>query len=109
MGKRIPLWKVVLAAAAAAVAGFLLGSAGDREDEEIGQPRTGVVTIVDLSEGGSVCIAEPDGDDNECYHSPGRGLRVGDEVSYVVENVFRAAPNGVRYSRPVLVIADVIE
>lgn len=100
---KIPLWAGVVATLAAVVAGFIIGRPDPETDRP--QPRTGVVTVVDLNEGGSVCISKPDGADNECYLAPGRGLRVGDKVRFVTEKVAADPSNSAAGNRSVLVYA----
>lgn len=102
----IPVWLGTGACLLAALAGFLIGNSSEPNDPTIdpGQRHTGVVTVVDLSEGGSVCLARPNGEDNECYRSPGLGLQVGDQVRYSLQDVSLGDGKG---TQQVLVYAEV--
>lgn len=103
----IPLWLglVALVVGWGALAAVIVGLVGPDSDEvDPGQRHTGVVTTVDLSEDGSVCIARPNGEDNECYRSPGLGLQVGDQVRYSLQDVSLGEGMG---TQRVLVYAEV--
>jgi hypothetical protein len=81
----IPLWLGGVIGVAAALLGLVAGGLGnDSDGTGLGPRRTGVVTIVDSQ---SVCLSEPNGEDNECYRAPGLNLHEGDRVRYALQEI----------------------